>query len=283
MAISRRALLIGSTALGLGGAAVIVGYRLRREPGVAITQEPRLVGLWRFDETEGNIATDASPFGNDGLLVAPPGAKVYGSGAFAGSVALGGAERSFVSILASESLNTLTNALTVVAYAYPRALWTPADSFDGHIALVQRQWRTELHPDLFYLGYGPSNGVLTYKWHVGLVDEEPSIYERTDTRTPTTGAWVHLAGVYDGESGEMSLYVDGDLIATQTHKGRIRLDAESLGRPVMVGGELNGEGLTEVSAPFNGHVGEVRIYHRALTGAEVAVLASSTSPHGGDN
>lgn len=139
---------------------------------------------------------------------------------------------------------------------------------------MQRQWRTELHPDLFFLGYGPSNGALTYKWHVGLVDAEPSIYERTESRTPTVGKWVHLAGVYDGESGEMSLYVDGEMIASQVHKGRIRLDDESLGRPVMVGGELNGESFTEVSAPFDGYVGEVRIYHRALTGAEVAALAA---------
>jgi len=41
---------------------------------------------------------------------------------------------------------------------------------------------------------------------------------------------VHLAG----------LYVDGELIGTQTHVGEIRLDPESLNRPLAIGAELNG-------------------------------------------
>ena len=45
---------------------------------------------------------------------------------------------------------------------------------------------------------------------------------------PVVGEWVHLAGTYNGETGKMSLYVNGKPIGTQTHVGEIRLDPESL-------------------------------------------------------
>lgn len=280
MAISRRTLLAGSTAVGLGAAAAIVGYRLMQQPAVIVSDEPGLVGLWMFDEGEGDVVRDASGFRNDGAVVRPNGGAARGSGEFGGSVSLGGADGNIVRVPASLSLNGLSSAITVVAYAYPRRLWMPGDPGDGHIALVQRQWRTVLHPDLFYLGYGPSGGALAYKWHVGLTTGEPSIYARTEARTPTVDRWVHLAGVFDGTTGDMSLYVDGDLIASRSEKGRLRLDLESAERPLMIGGELNSASLDQVSSPFDGYVDEVRIYDRALTGAEVIALAPKARKRG---
>ena len=271
MAISRRAILAGSTALGLGGAAAIVGYRVWRGAGEAVADEG-LIGLWRFDETEGDAVRDATAFSNNGIIVRPS-ADARGSSDFAGAVSVGGADGRFVRIPASASLNSIANAITVIASVYPRDFRKGGDSSDGHIALVQRQWRTGIHPDLFYLGYGPSGDALDYKWHVGLAEGEPSIYARTDTRTPTVGQWVHLAGVYDGTTGEMSLYVDGELIASRSETGKFRLDGESRERPLIIGAELNGESTDDVSNPFNGYVDEVRIYDRALTGAQIAGLA----------
>lgn len=276
MAVNRRALLVGGTALVAGGAGLAIGSRFLGSPVAAtlVPDDPSLVGMWTFDETQGDVVHDASPNRNDGILVAPvePG---WGSGAFTGSVAVGGDDKSFVSIPASASLNTLKTALTVTAVAYPRKLWVPGDPYDGHIVLVQRQWRRVLHPDLFYLGYGPRADGLAYKWHVGLVGAEPSFYERTADHTPTVGRWVHLAGVYDGASGEMSLYVDGDLIAIDIHEGEIRLDKQSLQRPLMIGAELNTASRSEISGPFDGNIDEVRIYGRALSAIEIADLAQA--------
>lgn len=275
MAIGRRTLLIGSTALGLGAAAVIVGYRVMREPSEAIADEPGLIGLWRFNETDGDRAGDATGFRNDGVIVGPKAEVAHGTGEFAGSVSLGGADGSFVRVPATESLNSGTNALTVTARAYPRTLWAPTDSYDGHLVLVQRQWRTTVHPDLFYLGFGPSADGPTYKWHVGLVEGEPSIYAHNPAKPPVAGRWVHLAGVFDGATGEMSLYADGELITSRVEKGHLRLDTETLERPIIIGAELNGASTAEVSGPFDGYVDEVRLYDRALTGAEIATLASA--------
>jgi hypothetical protein len=84
---------------------------------------------------------------------------------------------------------------------------------------------------------------------------------------------VHLAGTYDGETGKMSLYVDGELIGMQTHVGEIRLDAESLNRPLAIGAELNGPSTNSPTNGFDGCVRDVRIYDRALSDKEVPTLA----------
>ena len=90
---------------------------------------------------------------------------------------------------------------------------------------------------------------------------------------PVVGEWVHLAGTYNGDTGKMSLYVNGKMIGTQTHVGEIRLDPESLNRPLVIGGELNGASIDDASNQFDGYVGDVRIYDRALSDEEIETLA----------
>ena len=84
---------------------------------------------------------------------------------------------------------------------------------------------------------------------------------------------MHLAGTYNGETGKMSLYVDGNLIGTLTRTGEIRLDPESLNRPLAIGAELNGPSIDKPTADFDGYVRDVRIYDRALSDQEVKTLA----------
>lgn len=255
-----------------------------------------LVAHWTFEEGSGNAVKDVSGNGNNGIIIPATAPEPrWGTGKFAGSIAFDGG--TIVRIPSSESLNSLKRQITVLARIYPRSLWNPPtiyqrawrkavhsaerllgmatnDKEAGFIAVVQRQWREVGHPDLFYLGYGRENNVLLYKWHLGLTDTEVSLYRLPSGQgEPVVGEWVHLAGTYDGETGKMSLYVNGKLIGSQTHAGEIRLDAESLNRPLVIGGELNGSDIDDASNQFNGYVDDVRIYDRALSGEEIAILA----------
>jgi len=271
-----------------------------------------LIAHWKFDEGAGDVVQDSSGNGNNGTIVPANTSQLkWGIGDFAGSVSFSGGNDHFVRIRPSASLNKLKKQITVVAFIYPRTLWQPSSYFDryvsmvqrkwnralqlagalfgtagdgenthrpsstGFIAIVQRQWRETIHPDQFYLGYGPENNVLRYKWHLGLIGgEEVSLYRLPEGQNkPRVGEWAHLAGTYDGETGKMSLYVDGELIGTQTHVGEIRLDPESLNRPLTIGAELNGPSIDEPSGEFVGYVRDVRIYDRALSDQEVKTLA----------
>jgi fructan beta-fructosidase len=85
---------------------------------------------------------------------------------------------------------------------------------------------------------------------------------------------VHIAGVYDAASGKASLYVDGKLLGDDTQAGEMRLDPESLSRPLMIGGELIDADINDVQNVFDGYVDDVRVYDRALSAEEIGKLAA---------
>jgi hypothetical protein len=261
-----------------------------------------LIAHWKFEEGAGDVVKDSSGKGNDGTIVpANTPEPKWGTGHFANSVSFSGGNDHFIRIPPSASLNSLKKQITVVAFIYPRALWIPGSLLQrgwkkavnvtkkllgmtqdfpptGYIAIVQRQWRETMHPDQYYLGYGPENHVLHYKWHLGLIGgDEVNLYRLPEGQDkPRVGEWVELAGTYNGETGKMSLYVDGELIGTQTHVGEIRLDPESLNRPLTIGAELNGPSIDDPSGEFVGYVRDVRIYDRALSDEEIKTLAEKT-------
>jgi Concanavalin A-like lectin/glucanases superfamily len=260
-----------------------------------------LIAHWKFEEGGGDVVKDSSGQGNDGKIVsAKTRQPKWGTGKFAGSVSFSGGNDHFVRVPPSASLNSLKTQITVVAFIYPSTLWTPDSYFQrkwkraihlaerlvgkaektsaasptGYIAIVQRQWRETIHPDQFYLGYGPKNNVLHYKWHVGLIGDELSLYGLPKGQAkPRVGEWMDLAGSYNGETGKLSLYVNGELIGRETHVGEIRLDPESLNRPLAIGAELNGPSINDPTADFDGYIRDVRIYNRALSDQEVKILA----------
>jgi len=264
-----------------------------------------LIAHWKFAEGVGDVVKDSSGEGNDGKIVpADTSEPKWGTGYFAGSVSFNGDNDHFVRIPPSASLNTLKKQITIVALIYPKTLWTRGSTLQrgwekavrvtknllgiahgsfstGFIAIVQRQWRETMHPDQYFLGYGPENNVLQYKWHLGLMGgDQVSLYRLPQGQDkPRVGAWVQLAGTYNGETGKMSLYVDGEQIATQTHFGEIRLDPESLNRPVTIGAELNGTSIDDPSGEFVGYVRDVRIYDRALSDQEIKTLAAEVTRH----
>lgn len=266
-----------------------------------------LIAHWNFEEGAGDVVKDSSGEGNDGTIVPLNTSKPkWGTGDFAGSASFSGGNDHFVRIPPSASLNSLKRQISVVAFIYPRSLWTPIDGYismvqrkwkktvqfagkllgtaadgdkaqpsfsTGYIAIVQRQWRETIHPDQYYLGYGLKNNALHYKWHLGLIGDEVDLYQLPEGENkPRVREWVHLVGTYNGETGKMSLYVDGKLAGTQTRIGAIRLDPESLNRPLAIGAELNGPSIDEPTGEFDGYIRDVRIYDRALSDEEVKTL-----------
>jgi hypothetical protein len=219
--------------------------------------ETGLIGHWRFDEETGNVATDSSGNNNHGRLInAQPG-----TGDFKGSVELSGANDSHVSVPGSETLNSIVSQITVTARLFPRTLG------QGFTVAVSRQIGTLLHPDQFYLGFGPEHGVLHYKWHLGVQDAEGDCY----FGEPAAGRWVTLAGTYDGQT--MRLYVDGQEIGNRSLSGQIRVDDN----PVTIGAEENGPEPGVVENEFDGFVDDVRIYNRVLSREEIEAVGAPVS------
>jgi hypothetical protein len=83
---------------------------------------------------------------------------------------------------------------------------------------------------------------------------------------PEPGRWYHLTGVRDAETGELSLYVDGERVATQD----VCMAPASEGSLVIGRGQYGGDEVDHL----RGDVDDVRVFDRALSDAEVAELAA---------
>jgi hypothetical protein len=95
----------------------------------------------------------------------------------------------------------------------------------------------------------------------------PNLYLWSAPGTVKVGQWQHLAATFDGTN--LVLYVDGAVAATAT-SGAINYDSGA----VWIGCDDNSGGPAYDEA-YSGALDEVQIYDRALSAAEIQLLASS--------
>jgi len=113
-----------------------------------------------------------------------------------------------------------------------------------------------------YLGRGNSGGdSIDWRFYTG------TFLDETEFFTSDTG-WKHYIGTYDqsggpaGNQGRMRLYVNGILEDTALSNNTSAINFSS-GENIRIGVNTNG------SSYFDGKIGEVRVYNRALTEIEV--------------
>jgi hypothetical protein len=94
-----------------------------------------------------------------------------------------------------------------------------------------------------------------------LVEYAPSRYTHADVAAPQADVWVHYLGTYDGET--ISLFVDGQLAASQAASGRI-LPSD---QPLLIGAASPGRRV------LDGQIEDVRLWSRALAAEEAATVA----------
>lgn len=236
-----------------------------------------LIGYWEFEgDNVSDIIRDRSGEGNNGRL---NNSSIADLGRYGKGLDVTGSPSSFASIdiQPGASLNSLTDQLTVTAWIYPDRC---ADFFS---VVASRQLGGEIHPDQFYLGFGPDIdlssprcGEMSFKWHLSTNGEDcQNNAFLCDINTLPSGQsgtnvnrWIHMAGTYDGNL--MKLYIDGEEIGQRSLSGNINLDPN---RPLTIGVEENGGGHVPEN-PFDGRIDEIRIYNRALAASEIAEIAS---------
>lgn len=240
-----------------------------------------LIGYWQFEgDNITEIIRDRSGEGNNGQL---NNSSIVELGRYGRGLDVTGSPSSFarIDIQPGSSLNSLTDQLTVSAWIYPDRC---ANFFS---VVASRQLGGEVHPDQFYLGFGPDIelasprcGEMSFKWHLSTDGEDcqtnaflcdintiPSNQSGTNFNR-----WIHMAGTYDGNL--MKLYIDGDEIGQRSLTGNINLDPS---RPLTIGVEENGGGHVPEN-PFDGRIDEIRIYNRALQADEIDEIAILEPP-----
>ncbi|WNM29437.1 LamG-like jellyroll fold domain-containing protein [Streptomyces sp. Li-HN-5-11] len=216
------------------------------------------VDQWSMDEGSGMTAVDSVGGRNAGLT---------GGASWTGRARLGkalqGNGTSGYAVTASSALDT-TNSFTVSA-------WVRLNSLSTNSTFISQEG---VNADGFQLYYSTAYGWV-FNRHASDV-ASPTIVRARSSATPVTGVWTHLLGVYDAQTQEIRLYVngvnDGSLNAPFTTPWKAA-------GPVDIGRRLYQGTWGEYMA---GSIDEVTIWNRILSSEEVADLQAMTNASTGE-
>jgi len=232
-------------------------------PGQALSEALKqgLVLDFAFDRDEEGKVPDRSGKGNHGQVF---GARYTAEGKHGGACSLSGSQE-HVTVPNSASLEIRTQ-LTVAVWIKLGSLG-PGGYGNEHGYIVNKGDDLWWNPT-FCLGYAKSGEPL---FHVCNATDPQNGGGRSAVGVEKLkpGAWVHLAGVYDGAA--VKLYVNGRLAKTEPYRGLLRADKA----PVHLGGgKLFG---TDWGNHFTVHgvLDDVMIFNRALTAREVGQLCAA--------
>ncbi len=203
------------------------------------------VGYWRLGETSGTSVADTTG--------SPPGSLVGGvtegvaGVAGDGNTAFGfNGTNGYVTIGDRANLDFTSQGFAVEAWVKPNTISTVSGA-------VLQKGDASGYPGWQYRLAMTSAG----KWR-GTVFVGSTNITVTDSSTPSTTAWTHLALVRN--AGQITLYVNGAAVAATTFSGNVNTS---------VGMLAIGRSGANSTNYFNGAVDEVAIYPTALSSSQV--------------
>lgn len=210
-----------------------------------------LVGWWRFDEGEGDIATDWSGNGNNGTLLGEDGLPIRTEGVSGEALLLDGVDDNV--LIGDVATLEGMDALTV-------EVWINTTTSEGNKKIISK-WAST--PNSYVLRTDASGeGKVSFGANTDLtLPEEPTV-EVISTNPIDDGNWHYVVGVYDG--AQQFVCVDGICGSALSQSGTIR-DSDS---PLCFGALCYpDDGI--LTTPFTGQIDEVAIYNRALASEEI--------------
>lgn len=207
-----------------------------------------LVGHWDFTGCDGKTVADRSPLGNEGVIAA-------------GEIKAEKAGQSLV-------LNGMDTVVTIREK-------TPFGFRDQFSASI---WVWQANVNRFALLFGRPHANPGWSTPMfGMYQAEKRVFFGTwnpqAAKTLLDGgdeiplkAWVHLAVTYDGK--KLVYYQNGIAKGEKPHTGNIGEN----GQPFFIGNPPS-----RTAPPFQGRVGEVRLWKRALQASEIKGLFDSTA------
>jgi hypothetical protein len=157
----------------------------------------------------------------------------------------------------------LTDSLSIEAWIYP-----VGEGGDAGVILWRGDCRGGYDPYFFQLN---RNNTLSFY----IEDGSPTAASVTAPALPAYNQWYHVAATLDGNTGDMSIYVNGVLAA------RTNTTMRPFGPLIASENPCIGIGNTGTSCwdyvPFNGKIDEVSLYSRALSQSEIAAIYSAGS------
>jgi hypothetical protein len=216
-----------------------------------------LIGYWRFEDDRGSrVARDLSGAGNDCRLYRLDSRKASVEGVAGRALRFDGLGH--LECGAPEAVQRLDRAFTVAG-------WIKLDHRDHDLRAVLAWQRGEgMGRFGLFFGLGGSKLVLA-----------SDVWGRIEAPLETAlGEWVHVAASRD-ERGAKTLYIDGIEVA---HDGGSRKPLGWGHNPLTIGGHINPANPARITQRIHGAIDELALFERALSPAEISVLADSDGP-----
>ncbi len=242
-----------STSLVLLSALMFVAGSLMAPAAWALDPtDPALVGVWLFDEGEGDETKDEIN-DNTGFLNFEDDFEWETDGRFGGAIAAfgGGA----IDVEESDSIASIEEGLTVAAWFRIDAGSDTGVRKNGAF-LLEDQSGAEPIPEGFSFRVWTDQGIT------------PGFYGSTELEQER---WYHIAGTYDSDSGLVEMYIDGE---PESENGDVLDAGGAVWEPEWGGLVSPGSPLQLKYGPeaYNGAIDEVAIFSRALSGDEIKEL-----------
>lgn len=215
-----------------------------------LQQVPRLAGHWKLNETSGTTAADSA-----GTRPA--------TWSSSGVTRVAGVEGNAVAVNGTTGVLTTSGPSIRTDGSYTVTAWVRPDSLSKNgIAVSQLGSKV----GGFNLGWSWSDDYYTYLWSVRSSDQDATgspLREAVDLfDVPTTGAWTHLAAVYDARAHRLRLYVNGQAVDETYHAS-----AWNAGGALVLGrGQVSD---VTFSQWLTGGIDDVRAYSGVLSDQEI--------------
>jgi hypothetical protein len=206
-----------------------------------------LAARWKFDETSGSTADDASGWSRNGTVA---GTATWTTGTVGNCLQLNGA----TSVTASGLMGSPRN-VTMAAWAN----LTSADSSGAEVISLGDHFAIRLND-------GSGSRCFFYNGSTWL--------SATTNQTFAGAGWKHFTAVFDDDNNVMKFYVNGVEAASLSTTASIAWSG--LGSNTVLGKHANG--VTTVD--FTGKIDDARVYTRALCAEEALQLYNGSNPPG---
>ena|GEM_PF-5766627 len=209
-------------------------------PGEISRNEAGLVSLFHFNNSTEDAVTSLT---NASTNIAFSKNSQFGMSAY-----LSGYDNRITASNSTSRFN-ITDELTIEAWIYPTDI-TPSDY------IVSKAWDVNTSPYINY-ALGFYNDTKTIRFVVSIADQQYMV--TTSQITPLQ--WHHVVGTFSSTSGEMKIYLNGQLADSTSVSGKLNTTTTDL----IIGGYQYSQDKS-----LNGFIDELAIYNRALGAEEIA-------------
>ena len=218
-----------------------------------------LVGYWSFNEGTGTTTMDYSGNNNKGTLTGMASPSTPASGWNPGRL---GKALSFDGVNQYVKIPHSTSTLNIggTASSYTVTAWFKTTTSGGVRDIVAKNDGTSIYPFSLYK--------LTTNELEFLMYDGGAAPKSTSPATINDGKWHFAAGVRDVGTDKLYLYLDGNLVDSDTDTtGSAMANTDNI--------TIGNGGNSYIGEDWNGLIDEVRIYNRALSAGEVSALYQS--------